>query len=58
MGKRFKTNSPVPTELWTVDNAKHAAIMKSEHKSKYERKILSYFNEQTSKRETTASNIR
>ncbi|MBC7936760.1 MAG: alpha/beta hydrolase [Rhizobacter sp.] len=46
MGKIFKANSPVPTELWTVDNAEHAAIMKSEHKGEYEEKIISYFNSQ------------
>lgn len=47
MGIKFKDNSPVPTELWIVKNAKHANIMKSEHKTEYERKIISYFNEQT-----------
>lgn len=44
MGKSFKENSPVPTELWTVKNAQHAAIMKSEHKAAYEQKIVSYFD--------------
>jgi hypothetical protein len=47
MGKIFKTNSSVPTELWTVENAKHATIMKSEHKEEYEQKIINYFNSQT-----------
>jgi hypothetical protein len=47
MGKIFKTNSSVPTELWTVDNAKHATIMKSDHKTEYEQKIINYFNSQT-----------
>jgi hypothetical protein len=47
MGKIFKNNSAVPTELWTVDNAKHATIMKSEHKAEYEQKIINYFNSQT-----------
>lgn len=47
MGKTFEKNSPVPTELWTVSNATHAAIMKSEHKEEYEKKIISYFNSQT-----------
>lgn len=46
MGKVFKENSSVPTELWTVDNASHAAIMKSTHKAEYEEKIISYFNSQ------------
>lgn len=44
MGKIFMENSSVPTELWTVTKAKHAAIMKSEHKAAYEQKIVSYFN--------------
>ncbi|MBD2702880.1 alpha/beta hydrolase [Spirosoma sp. BT702] len=44
MGMRFKENSPVETELWTVETAKHAAIMKSEHKDKYMEKILDYFD--------------
>jgi alpha-beta hydrolase superfamily lysophospholipase len=44
MGKRFKVNSPVKTELWTVKNAKHASIMLSEHKNEYCEKILDYFN--------------
>lgn len=44
MGERFKENSPVPTELWVVDQADHAAIMKSRHKKAYKDKILDYFN--------------
>ncbi len=47
MGKVFEKNSPVPTNLWTVKNAKHANIMKSEHKTEYEEKIIQYFNSQT-----------
>ncbi|HEY5825780.1 MAG TPA: alpha/beta hydrolase [Cyclobacteriaceae bacterium] len=43
MGRRFKENSPVETELWTVDNARHASIMKSEHRNDYQQKILDYF---------------
>ncbi|MES2795246.1 MAG: alpha/beta hydrolase [Bacteroidota bacterium] len=46
MGKIFQLNSPVPTELWTVENASHAAIMKSDHKAEYEEKIISYFDSQ------------
>lgn len=46
MGERFKANSPVTTELWTVNTAKHASIMKSEEKATYQEKILSYFNSQ------------
>jgi hypothetical protein len=44
MGAQFKAHSPVETELWTVDNAKHASIMKSEHKDDYAKKILDYFD--------------
>jgi alpha-beta hydrolase superfamily lysophospholipase len=44
MGRKFKENSPVETELWTVDNAKHASIMKSEHRDDYANKILDFFN--------------
>jgi predicted alpha/beta-fold hydrolase len=46
MGERFKANSPVATELWTVDTAKHAAVMKSEEKGVYEEKIIGYFDSQ------------
>ena len=46
MGKIFEVSSPVPTELWTVENAPHAAIMKSKHKAEYEEKIIAYFNSQ------------
>jgi predicted alpha/beta-fold hydrolase len=47
MGKVFKENSPVPTELWVLDDADHAAIMKSKHKTEYEEKIINYFDSQT-----------
>ena len=49
MGSRFKENSPVETELWIVDNAKHASIMKSEHRDDYANKILDYFNSSVKK---------
>ena len=42
MGERFLTNCPVPAELWTVENADHAQIMKSEHKADYEEKLLDF----------------
>lgn len=45
MGERLKENSPVPTELWTVQHAAHTGIMKSEHKEGYSKKIISYFDE-------------
>lgn len=43
LGKRFKANSPVPTELWTLTEAKHAEIAKSAHREVYFDKIVSYF---------------
>ena len=49
MGKRFKQNSPVPTELWTIDKARHAEIMKSPNKDAYQEKIISYLNQEISK---------
>ncbi len=45
MGERFKRNSNVPAELWTVETAEHAQMMKSKHKVEYENKILAYFEE-------------
>lgn len=44
MGERYRQNSPVPTELWTVDRAAHAAIMKSDHREEYSKKILAFFD--------------
>ena len=44
MGQRFQQNSPVPTELWTVPEGRHAQLMKSPHKGAYEAKILAYFD--------------
>ncbi len=45
MGERYQKNSPVPTELWTVAQAEHAKIMKSNYRAAYEKKILSFFDE-------------
>lgn len=45
MGERLKSVSPVPTELWTVTDAPHALLMRSEHKEEYQKKILEYFNQ-------------
>jgi alpha-beta hydrolase superfamily lysophospholipase len=42
MGKRFLANCPVPAELWVVENAYHAQMMKSEHKADYEKKLLDF----------------
>jgi pimeloyl-ACP methyl ester carboxylesterase len=49
MGEKFQANSGVETELWTVRNAKHAAIMKSEHKAEYLQKVLEYFTRSLSR---------
>lgn len=45
MGERYQKNSPVPTELWTVEQAKHAQVMKSDHREAYRKKILAFFDE-------------
>ncbi len=47
MGERFQKNCPVDAEIWTVEDAKHAMIMKSRHKDAYEQKILDYFDKST-----------
>lgn len=46
MGEKFIQNCPIPSELWTVNDAQHASIMKSKHKSAYENKIIEYFDSQ------------
>lgn len=48
MGERFVENCPVHSELWTVQNARHAMIMKSDYSHLYIERILSYFNKSTS----------
>jgi alpha-beta hydrolase superfamily lysophospholipase len=45
MGERLQANSAVPTELWTVNDAKHTQIMKSAEQEAYKQKILKYFND-------------
>ncbi|HKZ38057.1 MAG TPA: hypothetical protein VJ184_10420, partial [Chryseolinea sp.] len=42
MGVRFKNHSNVPTELWTVEDAEHAKIIKSAHRKAYEEKLQSF----------------
>jgi pimeloyl-ACP methyl ester carboxylesterase len=42
MGVRFQANSNVPAELWTVEHAEHAKIIKSEHRISYEEKLKSF----------------
>lgn len=56
MGQRFQKNSPIPTELWSVKDSKHAEIMKSLYKDEYQEKILSFFNKQ-SKNTTLGNNL-
>jgi alpha-beta hydrolase superfamily lysophospholipase len=47
MGVRFQKNCNVKSDLWTVPEAKHASIMKSDFSEQYKQKILDYFNEST-----------
>jgi pimeloyl-ACP methyl ester carboxylesterase len=49
MGNRYKANIPIPVELWTVKNAKHAEFMKSDFRNEYEQKIIHYFNTEVEK---------
>jgi hypothetical protein len=44
MGKIFQDNSAVASELWTVESANHAAIMKSGYRAEYEAKMIDFFN--------------
>ena len=45
MGERYRERSSVPTELWLVEQAEHAQIMKSDHRAAYRKKILAFFDE-------------
>jgi len=47
MGERFQKNCSVKSELWIVEEAKHAMIMKSKHSEIYKQKIIDYFNKHT-----------
>ena len=47
MGERFQKNCNVSSELWKVETAEHAQIIKSSHRKEYEEKILNYFEEAT-----------
>ena len=49
MGQILKTNASVPTELWLSKDAQHAEIMKSSDKEAYQKRILEYFNQETTK---------
>jgi fermentation-respiration switch protein FrsA (DUF1100 family) len=44
MGKRFRNKSNKPAELWTVRNAEHAKIIKSNHKAEYEEKLVAFID--------------
>jgi alpha/beta superfamily hydrolase len=46
MGEHFQRNSPVPTELWTVSEGEHAALMQSKYKAEYAAKIIAFLDEQ------------
>lgn len=45
MGERYVQNCPIPSELWTVEDAKHAMIMKSDHHEAYRQKLIAYFDQ-------------
>lgn len=47
MGEQFKNNSPVPTELWLVDQADHAGMMESPYKETYCKKVLDYLDKES-----------
>lgn len=46
MGKRYLNNCPIPSELFILKNAEHAAVTKSIDKEVYFEKIVSYFDSQ------------
>jgi alpha-beta hydrolase superfamily lysophospholipase len=48
MGERYQKNAPVPAELWVVEQAEHAQIMKSEYRTAYQEKILSFLDKSVS----------
>lgn len=44
MGKRYLAKSPIASELWSVDSAKHAEIVRSKNREAYVMKILSFYD--------------
>jgi alpha-beta hydrolase superfamily lysophospholipase len=44
MGEQYRKNAPVPVELWVVKQAEHAQITKSEYRTAYQEKILSFLD--------------
>jgi hypothetical protein len=44
MGRRFQQNSNVPAELWLVENAEHAKIIKSPHRNEYQDKLRNFIS--------------
>jgi len=53
MGERFQKNCPVKSELWTVAEANHAMIMKSDYNAEYKNKIIDYFDKSCVGQKTT-----
>jgi pimeloyl-ACP methyl ester carboxylesterase len=47
MGEKFQRNCSVKSELWTVPDAKHAMIIKSNFSEQYKQKIIEYFDDST-----------
>lgn len=52
MGEEFRKNSPIPTELFVVQKARHAEIMKSHDRESYRHKIINFYNEEIHKMKT------
>lgn len=44
MGQRFQQRSNVPTELWTVEDAEHAKIIKSSYRAEYQDKLRNFIS--------------
>ena len=45
MSKKYLNNCPVKSELWSVDNAKHAEIVKSKSREDYFKKMVVFYDE-------------
>lgn len=44
MGERYLEKSPIASELWSVNSAKHAEIVRSKSREAYVMKILSFYD--------------
>jgi hypothetical protein len=53
MGEKLKKNSAVKSELWTVPDAKHTMIIKSNFSKQYKQKIMKYFDDVTIEKKAT-----